>query len=361
MRLARLLVVVGVLAACSATSPVVSPPVQEPDELTSAVAPLTRPPFGTATSLAIVHGSQRAARALGSIHDGGPSAGADTRFNVASVSKVLTAARVVGLAHAGALDLDDPVSKYLPGVRLIDRDGTDRAGAVTVRQLVQHRAGVPHQPKDLEAKVNGAWGAPDLLTRLTDDWSIALDASSGTFHYANTGYALLGALIERVERCSFADCMQAWLRELGMTQSTYWPATLPADAAHGKTTSAGEPTFHPPSWYGSRYALPFTGLWSSMPDLARFGELLLRAARDGRAPLHAMARNSDALGLFHGTRLGAVSLEHDGSGPGFHAALVVVPDAGLVVALATNGGSETKAEAFAFSDAVEKAVAAAAR
>ena len=44
----------------------------------------------------------------------------ELKFNVASVSKVLTAARIVSLAHAKVIKLDDPVSKYLPGVKLLD-------------------------------------------------------------------------------------------------------------------------------------------------------------------------------------------------------------------------------------------------
>jgi hypothetical protein len=52
------------------------------------------------------------------------------------------------------------------------------------------------------------------------------------------------------------------------------------------------------------------------------------------------------------------SLEHDGSGPGFYAALIVVPSKDIVVALAANGGNETKEEGTAFTEAVRAAVTA---
>ncbi|AKV00131.1 hypothetical protein AKJ09_06794 [Labilithrix luteola] len=84
---------------------------------------------------------------LGPLWEGGSPATNDSRFNVASVSKVLTAARIVSLAHAKAIGLDDPVSKHLPGVKLVDKGVIDRAGTITVRQLVQHRSGLPHVPK----------------------------------------------------------------------------------------------------------------------------------------------------------------------------------------------------------------------
>jgi D-alanyl-D-alanine carboxypeptidase len=280
-----------------------------------------------------------------------------TRFNVASVSKVLTAARVVSLAHAQAIGLDDPVAKHLPGVKLIDKGGVDRSGTITVRQLVQHRSGLPKVPKDLEQKVENRWSSPDLLGLLTDSWELTLDGIPGQFTYSNTGYALLAAIVERTRHCSFADCMADYLRELGMTRSAFWPATLDEDAAHGRVVVKGAIKFNEPSWYASRYALPFTGLWTSMPDLARFGATLVAASKDPASPLHEMTATDGApLGLFRNTRLGAPSLEHDGSGPGFYAGFVVIPSKNLVLAMAANGGNETKEEGAAFENLVRGAV-----
>jgi CubicO group peptidase (beta-lactamase class C family) len=338
--------------------------------LVTTIAPLAKSPFGTgAVATSLIDGVANTAP-LGTVFDGGPAVGAETRFNVASVSKVLTAARIVSLAHAKAIDLDAPVSAYLPGVKLLDK-GVDRAGTITVRQLVEHRSGLPHVPKDLEQKVAGRWSSPDLLRLLTDSWELPLAGPPGQYLYSNTGYALLAAIVERTATvdarryCSFADCMASYLRELGMPHSTFWPATLDENAAHGRVVIDGVPSFHAPGWYGSRYALPFSGLWTSMPDLAHFGALLVAAAHDPGSPLHGMtAMEGGTLGLFRNKRVlasgvTAPTLEHDGSGPGFYAALVVVPSTGLVLAVATNGGNESKAEATTFGTIVADAVRAA--
>ncbi|MDF2697247.1 MAG: hypothetical protein K0S65_5630 [Labilithrix sp.] len=138
------------------------------DRLASAVAPLVESPFGTASAVTGISSSVESTAAIGPLWEGGPPATKDSRFNVASVSKVLTAARIVSLAHAKEIGLDDPVSKHLPGVKLLDKGGVDRAGTITVRQLVQHRSGLPHVPKDLEQKVADRWSSPDLLRMLTD-------------------------------------------------------------------------------------------------------------------------------------------------------------------------------------------------
>jgi CubicO group peptidase (beta-lactamase class C family) len=322
---------------------------------------LVRVPFGTAASVSTNIGGDRTTASVGTLWDAGPAATDDTLYNVASVSKVLTAARIVSLAHAGRVRLDDSISTYLPGVRLLGDNGVEQH-AITIRHLVQHRSGLLHAPEDLEQKVNHRWSSVDLLRDLTDSWELKLAGTPGQFRYSNTGYALLGAIIERVERCSFADCMNAYLRELGMPRSTFWPETIAGDAAHGRVSLEGQgtATFHPPGWYGSRYALPFTGLWTSMPELAHFGALVVAAASDPNAPLHPMARpDGPPLGLFRNTRLGAPSLEHDGSGPGFYAALVVVPQKHVTLAVATNGGNEQKPDGASFAGVVRQLVDAA--
>lgn len=64
------------------------------------------------------------------------------------------------------------------------------------------------------------------------------------------------------------------------------------------------------------------------------------------------------VGPIHGKRIGAGTLEHDGSAPGFYAALVVIPAKQIVIALATNGGNEATDEVRAFTQIVDEAVVA---
>ncbi len=329
-------------------------------QLEAALSGLSAPPFGPAAAASAAHANESASVALGVHHAGGPATSPATRFNVASVSKTLTAARVVSWASAGTLALGDPISTHLPGVTLRDAGGVDQSGNITIADLLRHRAGLPHFPADLEAQVAGQWQAPDLLTTITASWEITLTATPGTYQYSNLGYALLGAIVERTGGCVFAACMSDYLAELGMHSATFWPADLdPAEAAHGHVLADGVAMTHAPSWYGSRYAIPFTGLWTTMDDLAAFGRTLIDAAADPSAPLHPMTSGDGyGLGMVHGERFGAPTLEHDGSGPGFYAALVVFPSRDAVVAIATNGGNEQSSEVNAFGNAVSAAAQA---
>lgn len=327
--------------------------------LTPMLAELTTPPFGTCAAITAMEGSVAVTVAEGTLWEGGPAVRDDTPFNVASVSKLLTAARVVSLSHGGALGLDDTLEARLPGVELLAPGGASPQDGVLLRHLLQHQSGVPHLPPDLEQQVGGNWTAPDLLRQITDDWQITLTSPLGQYQYSNLGYALLGAIVERVGDCSFADCLQPYLVDLGMAGASFWPADLANEGAHGRVMTNGTPSFHPPSWYGSRYALPFTGLWTSMPDLARFGSRLASDARDPTSALFAMSQGGGhGLGPVHKSRLGAASLEHDGSGPGFYAWLVAIPELNVTVAVATNGGNESSEEAAAFAQIVDAAVRA---
>lgn len=306
--------------------------------------PLGGAPFGSAVSVAGRHGEVAVSLTEGLLLDEGPPADRDSRFNVASVSKLLTAARVVSLADAGRLGLEDRVTQHLPGVILAGAGGD----TVTVRHLLSHQAGLPHVPSDLDSRVNGAWRDADLLTRITEAWEIGLIDSPGRYRYSNLGYVLLGAIVERIEGCSYAACMDSYLEELGMTHSSFWPASLPDNTTHGRVADG----FHPPEWYASRYALPFTGLWTTAEDLIRFGTTLARS----EALREMRPGEGHGLGPVHGVRLGRRTLEHDGSGPGFHAALVVIPGQDVVVAVLTNGGTEVRQESDAFAEIVDAVV-----
>lgn len=154
-----------------------------------------------------------------------------THFRIASNTKTMTAALVVLLAQQGALTLDDPVSRYVPGVP----GGDD----ITVAQLLTMRSGL-----------YGYTDAPELAAALDADPSrtytpaevLAMAfarpprfAPGAEFDYSNTNYALLGLVAERVTGTPLAVLFQErLLRPHGLTQ-TLLPAgdELPAPYSHG--------------------------------------------------------------------------------------------------------------------------------
>ncbi|MEQ9325100.1 MAG: serine hydrolase domain-containing protein [Polyangiaceae bacterium] len=262
--------------------------------------------LGTGASLAASIDGQIVSLVTGTQLADGPAVRSTTRFNVASVSKLLTAAKVVHLAHQKELALTDPVATRLSGVRFLDAGGHDLAATITLDQLLMHRGGLPHfDPAFDPASFGSSWQDPELLTKMGRGWTLTLKAAPGTYGYSNLSYATLAAVIEATEDCSFADCMAAFLSEtLDLKSATMWPANLDGDAAHGRTVKDGETTFLPPAWYGSRLAIPYSGLWISMPDLAKFGARLVTAQRDPQSALHAMTTGVPNGEKGHGRGLG---------------------------------------------------------
>jgi CubicO group peptidase (beta-lactamase class C family) len=151
----------------------------------------------------------------------------DTLFQVASLSKWITAFGVMALVEEGKLDLDVPVSNYLTRWELPDSQ-YDNNG-VTVRRLLSHTAG-------LTDGLGYAGFAPGTdVQALEDSLTRAADASPGadgrvrvghapgtTWQYSGGGYTLLQLLIEEVTDGTFESYLQrAVFKPLGMSRSTF--------------------------------------------------------------------------------------------------------------------------------------------
>lgn len=154
----------------------------------------------------------------------------DTSFQVASLSKWISAVGIMALVEDGRLDLDAPVSTYLQSWQLpggeFDNDG------VTVRRLLSHTAGLT------DGLGYGGFEPGHEIQPLTESLTRASDASPGAdgrvrvglepgeqFEYSGGGYSLLQLLIEDVTGEDFESYMQRTVfQPLGMESSTYLDA-----------------------------------------------------------------------------------------------------------------------------------------
>ena len=128
---------------------------------------------------------------------------ADTRFQIASISKWLSSVAVLRLVDQGKMDLDAPVKTYLPEL-------PPHTGAITVRQLLSNSAGIPNGVMQ-EYKKNAA--VADLqLTHLEASQRFATGAllfkPGSSWEYSPTTWVLVAALVERVTGKSYAQSMQ---------------------------------------------------------------------------------------------------------------------------------------------------------
>jgi CubicO group peptidase (beta-lactamase class C family) len=188
-----------------------------------------------AMGLAVLRGGHVAALAVRGVraNTGTDPVAPDDRWHIGSDAKAMTAVLVAELVEAGRLHWDDRIGTVLPEF------ATTAYARATLAELLSHRAGLPHDLIDVEAR--GALfaddGPDDLTTKRLHYLARALSdapvGAPGTYHYANTGYLVAAAMAERVTGESYETLLQRQvLAPLGMTHVGFG------------TTGAGEPQGH---------------------------------------------------------------------------------------------------------------------
>ena len=162
----------------------------------------------------------------------------DTKFELRSITKQFTALLVLQLVNEGKLALDGHISDYLPYYR------KDTGAKVTIHHLLSHTSGIPNfiaEPGFLDGPASRRHYTVQEFAQ--QHCSGDLQFEPGTkFAYSNSGYFLLGAILEEVSGKSYEDLLdQRIFRPLGMKKSGYAhsEAILEHRAAGYERTSVG--------------------------------------------------------------------------------------------------------------------------
>jgi len=204
-------------------------------------------------------------------HSIGEPVDASTVFQMASVSKWVTSWAVMALVERGAIDLDQPVSRYLTRWELPDSE-FDNDG-VTVRRLLSHTAGLTDglgyqgfEPgQEVQGLVDSLSDTRDPMEGASGRVRVGREPGSG-WMYSGGGYTILQLLIEEVTGESFAGYMQRTVLDpLGMTDSSFgWDESRSARLA-----TSYDQDLEPAPHY--RYAaLAAAALYSTVNDGVRF-------------------------------------------------------------------------------------------
>lgn len=291
--------------------------------------------------------------ATGTLNRNLPSASAavltDSVFQIGSISKVWTATAIMRLVEQGALTLDTPVREILPDVRIVNDEIT---AGVTVRHLLTHTSGI-----DGDVFTDTGRG-DDTLEKYTELFAeIGQNHPLGaTWSYCNSGFSLLGRLIEKVTGTVWDEAMRDLVfTPLGLTHTV----TLPEEAIlHSAAVGhVGEEGVVTPAWALPRALGPAGLITARAEDVLAFARLhlaggvaadgtrLLEAATvDDMQAFHAEVPDKHVLGDSWG--LGWIRFDwngerlygHDGNTLGQAAFLRIHQGSGLAVTLLTNGG-----------------------
>jgi len=269
------------------------------------------------------------------------------RFRVGSVSKTFVAVVVLQLVEERKVRLEDTVERWLPGLLPYGR-------RVTVRELLNHTSGVYNYTDDAVFRDKFAKNFDLVLPPLE---AVALAARhrlvfkpGQRWEYSNTGYELLGLIIERATGRPFPDELaRRVLRPLGLRATSFDPdPEIRGPVAHGYFLLAGL-AFKPEGrrmdvTRSSGGAWASAGIVSTAGDLARFyGELLggrlLRPelVRAMKTTVAAEPGIDWGLGLYRKRLACGYAWGHDGVMPGYATVVLASEDGGAVVVLATNG------------------------
>ena len=266
-------------------------------------------------------------------------------FHFASVSKTFVATAIMQQVENGKLNLDDPPTRFCPYFRLAD----ERFRQITIRQMLNHTSGMPDV-------VDYEWEDPQLDDRAAERYvrgmaSEQLLWSPGNgWHYSNMAFDVLGDVIAKASGSSFEEYVKVNILEpLNMDNSSF--NYLEIDRALRTTGHVGHPAkvsdVYP---YNPRHA-PSSTLNSSVTQMIRWMLVNLnRGELDGHRILDAASYEhlwkpstkksqqgfqiglSWFLGEYHGHR----TVFHEGGDTGFRSFLLLLPDDGIGIVLASN-------------------------
>jgi CubicO group peptidase (beta-lactamase class C family)/D-alanyl-D-alanine dipeptidase len=280
------------------------------------------------------------ARGFGQADPGaGDPADADTIVRVGSVSKLFTDLALMRLVEDGKIDLDAPITDYLP--ELTAENPFDRP--ITLRQVLAHRAGLVREPP-----VGHYFDPtePSLEAAVASLGKTRLVYEPGTkTKYSNAGIALVGRVVERVAGRPFDEAVRALVLEpLGMDRSAFaMTDALRPDYAHAVMWTYDGRTFPAPTFELSGIA-PAGNLYSDVNDLARFLSALFAGGQGARGrvvkaeTLEQMLTPQEGgrafgLGFALGELDGHKRAGHGGAVYGFATAVAFLPGEKLGVAV----------------------------
>jgi CubicO group peptidase (beta-lactamase class C family) len=217
----------------------------------------------------------------------GPPVEATTLFRIGSTQKALTAIALLQTVQAGNVDLDRPITSYLPGFHLSQTP--ELVSQITPRHLLTHTSGI-HDYLEIAAPAGETTDAAlaGFLTGRYADIGYVQSPPGAFFAYSNPGYMLAGLIAETVTGTPYRQLVHdRVLAMLGMKRTFFLPSEVIADGDYalgrtcdpaGNANCANPPGIGPivhPDTYDNPWGRPAGYAWSSVLDMAKLAAFLV--------------------------------------------------------------------------------------
>ncbi|WP_167956113.1 serine hydrolase domain-containing protein [Anaerosporobacter faecicola] len=195
------------------------------------------------------------------------------QYNIGSVSKIITTTAIMQLVEQKKMDLDEPITTYLPDFTMAD----ERYTKITTRMLLNHTSGLmgSHFKNVMLFEEADSEGRDSLLSALKEE---RLKAEPGTFAiYCNDGFSLAERIVERISGMSFSEYIERYIFEpLDMQDSS----TPELDAKNPERVSLEKAG----CYFDKNYQMPYEycnaigsgGILSSTEDLCKYAQIFFK-------------------------------------------------------------------------------------
>ena len=261
----------------------------------------------------------------------------NTIYEIGSLAKQFTAAVILKLQEQGKLSVHDKLSKYYPGYPNGDK--------ITIHYLLSHSAGIYNYTNN-KAFMSGDQSKPvtlDSMIGLFINQPLAFEPGT-KFSYSNSGYTLLGYIIEKVTGRPYREALETMiLRPLQLKHSGYdFIALTDSNKATGYSYYA--PGAYEPARYVHPSILYTTGaLYSTVGDLYKWHWALMTndfLSAASRQMMYTPVAGPYGYGWFADSLFGKKRASHDGAVPGFKSNINRIPEDDVcVIALSNSNGS----------------------
>lgn len=272
-------------------------------------------------------------RAVGSASINGKdkvAATAATKYRIGSISKMFTAVMVFQLVEEGKLKLTDTLDKFYPNI--------PNAKTITIGEMLAHRSGIHNFTDDAEytTYLDKPQTKDQMIARVAKPKS---DFEPNTkAEYSNSNYVLLGYIVEKVGKKSYADALKTRITSKINLSDTYVGGKIgaqPNEASSynflGEWQPATETDMSIPAGAGAIVSTP--------TDLTKFIDALFKLKLISQKSLDQMKTINEGfgMGMFPVPFYGKKGYGHTGGIDGFNSSLVHFPEDNLAVAYTSNG------------------------